>query len=254
VFLERVALQRAKETSLSFLTAAEARKYADEAAEALLSAHQSAAGGADVAAAAAAATAADPVAAAAAAALAKHTPRHRDYKPLEGTCWLKGKVLSYLSNTPAAAQNEEACKEFVQQAQKMLADNAAARASAAASASGSVLSAAQSASAIADVRLTTLELLQLLNLRPTSMVEVHRAIEECEERLHEQDVVQLLELVQRTLPPNVKQQQQQGGGEVDDEEQQQPEEQGDATAAQTGDAGTAAAAPTASDAPAPMEQ
>jgi len=247
VYQEKVALQRARETAVSFLTSAEVRVYESEAAEALLTAHQSAAQGADVAAATAAAAATNPAAAAAAAALAKHTPRHRDYKPLEGTCWLKARVLNYLKATPAATQTEQACKDFVEQAQKLLADNAAQRAKDGAAAAGRTLTPAQLAAAVADVRLTTCELLQLVNLRPASLVEVHRAIEECEERLTEQDAQELLELIQRVLPqPPPREQQAQ--------QEEEPQE-GEAAAAAEGAASAQAAASEAKDdSVAPMEQ
>ena len=51
-----------------------------------------------------------------------------------------------------------------------------------------------------ETRLTVCELIQLINLRPVTLVEIHRAIEECEERLTEEDTLALLELIDRTLP------------------------------------------------------
>merc|ERR1712078_90781 len=49
--------------------------------------------------------------------------------------------------------------------------------------------------------LVKVEQLQLLNLRPQSAVEVHRIVEDCEERLSEKQVQDILELSERLLSP-----------------------------------------------------
>lgn len=195
-YLERVSLQRTREAAVSYLDAKEAKKYEAEAAEEMLMAAADSASGSDDA-------SLSPEAKAAAAALAKHTPLHRDYKPLENTCWLKARVLSYLSGTPAASQSAECVGRFIRDAQQLLQGNAAKSASIAAAAAGmsASASAAAATAASSDVRLTTCELIQLVNLRPNSLVEIHRAVEECEERLSEEDTLALLALIQRTLPP-----------------------------------------------------
>jgi hypothetical protein len=108
----------------------------------------------------------------------------RDLKPLEGTCWMRSSVLRYLSSTPCATQSKESVSEFLKEAKRMLKERAG-----------------ENATKEEDTRLTVCELIQLVNLRPASLVEIHRAIEECEERLSEEDTLALLELIDKTLPP-----------------------------------------------------
>jgi hypothetical protein len=48
--------------------------------------------------------------------------------------------------------------------------------------------------------LTRAEVLQVVNLSPCSEVEVHLIVEECEERLSEEQVTQLLQIVAQHLP------------------------------------------------------
>jgi DNA-directed RNA polymerase subunit F len=47
--------------------------------------------------------------------------------------------------------------------------------------------------------LTRAELVQVINLAPASAVEVHLIVEDCEERLNEQQVEQLIAVVARHL-------------------------------------------------------
>jgi len=49
--------------------------------------------------------------------------------------------------------------------------------------------------------LTKAERLQVLNLRPSTAVEVHLIVEDCEERMSSSTVDELLETVRNTLPP-----------------------------------------------------
>ena len=113
----------------------------------------------------------------------------RDLKPLEGTCWMKTKVLQYLSTTPAATQTADSVARFIVESKALLKDRAG-----------------DNKTKEEDTRLTVCELLQLVNLRPASLVEIHRSIEECEERLSEDDTLALLDLIDRTLPPRPGQQ------------------------------------------------
>lgn len=59
--------------------------------------------------------------------------------------------------------------------------------------------------AIKDFKLTKAEKLQLINLRPTTPVEMQLIIEDSEERLTEEQVDQLIELVEHHLPDDPQQ-------------------------------------------------
>ncbi|KAJ2709232.1 hypothetical protein H4R19_004360 [Coemansia spiralis] len=55
-------------------------------------------------------------------------------------------------------------------------------------------------SQLAGLELTKAELLQIANLRPKSLVELHLIIEECDERFRVEELEQLLGLIRETLP------------------------------------------------------
>ena len=267
-----MSLQRAREAAVSYLSASEARAYEAEMAEEALMAATATSEAIASATAAAAAASSDPASAAASAAatataasaiavpaassspaeiaaaklLLAHTPAHRDYKPLEGTCWVKSRVLDYLSGTPAATQSAAGVREFIRGAQSLLQGNAVASARAAADAQGLPFTPEAAALASQDVRLTTCELIQLVNLRPQSLVEIHRAIEECEERLSEEDTLALLQLIQTTLPPP-------NNARANDK-QDEPEAEAEAEPEAEGKEEEAAAAVAADDQPTAMEQ
>ena len=89
--------------------------------------------------------------------------------------WVQDQVVTYLSATPAATQSRAAI--------------------------ASTLSALRSFLCLLRLQLTNVELLQLVNLRPLTLVEVHRIIEECEERMGERDILELLDILRENLPP-----------------------------------------------------
>lgn len=233
VYLERVAAQRTRESAVSYLSAKDARIYESELAEEALTNEMDRKAAAAAAASSAASSSSASAAASSAAASSFPAPAAvigRDYKPLEHTCWVKSRVLSYLSATPAASQDADSIKRFMSEAQSMLQRNALASARAAAAARGEEFTAAVEAAAVAasaDVRLTTCELLQLVNLRPSSLVEIHRSIEECEERLSEDDALALLQLIQTTLPPPPNARAVKAQDDEGEDEQQGQEQQGE---------------------------
>lgn len=186
-FLTALDVQRNRDFDNSFLSAREVKQRAgDELAEKALANHQEAAS-AGASAVAAEASPAEPAAANGSDDTVDHfdleSLAKRDLKPLENTCWVRSRVLNYLQNTPASTQNGAAVEEFLRESKKLLQDRA----------ESDVVKQE-------NTRLTVCELIQLINLRPASLVEIHRAIEECEERLTEEDTLALLDLIDRTLP------------------------------------------------------
>lgn len=166
-YLPALESQKNREYAESFLSARDAKKLqASEAAEAALAAHEAGTSAAD-----------------SAAAANTGVCIARPLEALEGTVWVRSRVLQYLSSTPAATQTAETAAAFLSASKRLLAERAG-----------------TNRMAEEDMRLTVCELIQLLNLRPGSLVEIHRAIEECEERLTEADALALLQLVDETLP------------------------------------------------------
>ena len=95
--------------------------------------------------------------------------------PLGPAVWLHHNVASFLSRYPPATQSAARIR--------------------------STLSSLQSLQRRQQVaQLTNSELLQLINLRPLTLVEVHRIVEECEERMGEQEVLALLDCIREGLP------------------------------------------------------
>ncbi|KAK8756241.1 hypothetical protein V5799_001056 [Amblyomma americanum] len=80
-------------------------------------------------------------------------------------------TITYLEQTACARQTDEHIEVFLQQLSEL------------------------------PFKLTKIEKLQLINHRPTTAVEIQLLIEESEERLSEDDVQTILDLVERTLPP-----------------------------------------------------
>ena len=80
---------------------------------------------------------------------------------------LSAQVLSYLDERPCAEQSRESILNFVEELQKL--------------------------SSAGNFELTDAEILQLVSNQPRSLVEIHLIVEECEERLtQEQEQVQTL--------------------------------------------------------------
>lgn len=79
------------------------------------------------------------------------------------------KVFDYLVQFAACSQTPESVQEFLLKVEKF--------------------------------SLTKAERLQVLNLRPSTAVEVHLIVEDCEERMSSSTVDELLETVRNTLPP-----------------------------------------------------
>eukprot|EP00457_Paulinella_chromatophora_P014897 gb/GEZN01015395.1/.p1 GENE.gb/GEZN01015395.1/~~gb/GEZN01015395.1/.p1 ORF type:complete len:174 (+),score=39.62 gb/GEZN01015395.1/:243-764(+) len=95
--------------------------------------------------------------------------KHQKLKPLSDFAWLSSEVQDYLKTTPAAHQTGEQIQSFLHKIQPF------------------------------QSKLSRKEVLQLINLRPTSMVEIHKVIEDVEERLGE-DTLVIQELVTDAFP------------------------------------------------------
>ncbi|XP_064479346.1 DNA-directed RNA polymerase III subunit RPC9-like [Ornithodoros turicata] len=91
-------------------------------------------------------------------------------KSLQNLATVSYETVAYLENTPCAQQTDECVESFLKE---ILATS---------------------------FQLTKAEKLQLINHRPTTFVEIQLLIEESEERLSEDDMQTILDIVQRTLP------------------------------------------------------
>ena len=113
---------------------------------------------------------------------------HRDLIPLAQTVYVQQKVIDYLRTQPAHEQTAEQIKGFTeaiviwQQQQQQQSHSASSQHPPAA--------------------LTSAEILTLINQRPVTVVELHRIIDECEERLNESETIALLDLVKKHFPVN----------------------------------------------------
>ena len=87
--------------------------------------------------------------------------------------WLSNEIIKYLLLQPCKEQSEENISNFIFSLTEFLSNN--------------------------NLSLTNTEILQLINHRPTQLVEIHRIIEECEERLGEEDTLAVLDLIQKHM-------------------------------------------------------
>eukprot|EP00271_Cylindrocystis_brebissonii_P001860 TRINITY_DN12171_c0_g2_i1.p1 TRINITY_DN12171_c0_g2~~TRINITY_DN12171_c0_g2_i1.p1 ORF type:complete len:152 (-),score=47.94 TRINITY_DN12171_c0_g2_i1:261-716(-) len=94
-------------------------------------------------------------------------------------------VFKYLSDLPAVTQTYEAIADFISEAKPF--------------------------------KLTKAELLQAINLRASTAVEVHLVVEDCDERLTPEAVDSLIAIVERTLPPPPVKPEAEGGEEEEEE-------------------------------------
>lgn len=95
--------------------------------------------------------------------------RGADKGPLSKLVPSELKVYNYLIPTPAGTQNTESLKNFLADTEPF--------------------------------NFTAAEKLQVLNSRPSTEVEVHLIVEDCDERLSSERVEQFLAVVEQTLPP-----------------------------------------------------
>uniref|UniRef100_A0A1E1XR46 DNA-directed RNA polymerase III subunit RPC9 n=1 Tax=Amblyomma sculptum TaxID=1581419 RepID=A0A1E1XR46_AMBSC len=99
-------------------------------------------------------------------------------------------TITYLEQTACARQTDEHIEDFLQQISAL------------------------------PFKLTKIEKLQLINHRPTTAVEIQLLIEESEERLSEDDVQTILDLVERTLPPAVEEEAENEADDAEDDSMQ----------------------------------
>ena len=103
-------------------------------------------------------------------------------QPLSQTIWLQSQVQHYLTQQPAATQTATSINSTLLSLRRYLSQHR--------------------------LYLTNIELLQLINLCPVTLVEIHRIIEECEERFSEEQTLALLDLIKAGLKPQQEQVQQ----------------------------------------------
>ena len=112
---------------------------------------------------------------------------HSALAPLAPAIWLNSKLTRYLSGQPPASQSQSHIRATLQRLEQLMAAE--------------------------QFQLTNTEVMQLINLRPLTLVEVHRLVEECEERLSERHILQLLDVVREGLPEGPNQRKEVEGAE-----------------------------------------
>lgn len=107
---------------------------------------------------------------------------------------IRYETVKYLEDTPCKYQTDDAVREFLLQLKEK------------------------------DFRLTKAEKLQIVNHRPTTLVELQLLVEENEERFSEEAMNEILEIVEKTLPSADAQEaedEEQEMAVIDDDEHQQ---------------------------------
>ena len=99
---------------------------------------------------------------------------HSALSPLAPAVWLNTQLTRYLTAHPPGTQSQRHIARTLQRLEALMAAER--------------------------FTLTNTEVVQLINLRPLTLVEVHRLVEECEERLSEQHILKLLDVVREGLP------------------------------------------------------
>jgi hypothetical protein len=91
---------------------------------------------------------------------------------IEHSVWIRDKVLGYMNKHPAGAQDKACIRIFLSKLKTLM----------------------------AGVELMKIEILMLINLRPTTLVGIHTIIDRCDDRLSEQQTLALQQLIIECLP------------------------------------------------------
>lgn len=113
-----------------------------------------------------------------------HKGQSKQSKTQKNLATISYEITQYLENTACAKQSPEIIESFMK--------------------------------ALEPFKMTKAEKIQLLNLRPQTAVEIQLIVEESEERLTEEQIYELLEVVKEHLP----------GKEAEEEMEQEDQEQG----------------------------
>lgn len=98
------------------------------------------------------------------------------FRKLEQPCWMRSRMLEYLRECPAGRQDPTKLAAFLEGVEEL------------------------QKSMNVELRLSQMELCQLVDLCPSTLVELHKVVEECEDRFLEVHTKTIIELVQEHLP------------------------------------------------------
>eukprot|EP00474_Spongospora_subterranea_P009240 CRZ09698.1 hypothetical protein [Spongospora subterranea] len=90
---------------------------------------------------------------------------------LQSSDWVSGEVRRYMNGMPGSVQKPGHIKLFYQRLESSISK-----------------------------AFTVKELIQFVDLRPVTLVELHAMIDECEERFTEEEILVLLDIIATTLP------------------------------------------------------